>query len=251
MPVIFIGHGSPSNVIEANPYTEGWQQLGRELPRPKAILSISAHWYTRGNFVSVSKKPETIYDFYGFPQELYEITYPAPGAPALAQRVLDLCGKAIQPTEHGLDHGTWCVLQALYPEADIPVAQLSVNGTASAEEAFRLGQILATLRDENILILGSGNVVHNLPLVDFNKTGGFAWAQEFDAYIQNAIQERRYEDVIHYTRAGECAKFAFSTPDHFLPLLYILGAVVPEDHVDIRLADCIMGALSMTSYLFS
>lgn len=250
-PVLFIGHGSPMNILEPNPYADGWRQIARCLPRPKAILSVSAHWYTQGSFVSVSEKPETIHDFYGFPEELYQLDYPAPGAPALARRVLELCGDAVRPAEYGLDHGSWSVLRSLFPEADIPVAQLSVDGTADSQTAFRLGQALAPLRDENVLILGSGDVVHNLRLIDFDKPDGFVWADEFDRYIQSAVRARRFDDVLHYERAGESAKLAFPTPDHFLPLLYVLGASRPDDTVDVFLDERVLGSLSMTSYLFS
>lgn len=251
MPVLFIGHGSPTNMIEPNRYADGWKQIAQRLPKPDAILSISAHWYTRGSYVSVSEKPETIYDFYGFSEELYQLDYPAPGAPGLARRVLELCGDTVRPAAYGLDHGSWSVLRSLFPNADVPVAQLSVDGMADAETAFRLGQTLAALRKENILILGSGNVVHNLGRVDFDKSDGYAWAEEFDRYIQNAVLDRRFDDAIHYGRAGECAKLAFPTPDHFLPLLYVLGAAKPEDTPDVFLNECVMGSLSMTSYLFS
>lgn len=237
------------NLIENNPYTAGWRQIAARLPKPKAILSISAHWYTRGNFISISEHPETIYDFYGFPDELYQMSYPASGSPLLAKRVQELCD-TVRPVEHGLDHGTWCVLHSMYPDADIPVVQLSVDGTAGPEEAFLLGRKLSALREEGILLLGSGNVVHNLRLVDFNKPNGFAWAEEFDAYIQHAIRERCFQDVLHYTQAGECARFAFPTPDHFMPLCDILGAADPQEPADILLSDCVMGALSMTSYVF-
>lgn len=250
MPVVFIGHGSPMNVIEQNPYAPAWRAIAQPLPRPKAILSVSAHWYTRGGYVSSSEKPETIHDFYGFPQELYDITYPAPGAPGLAARAAQLAGPGLHPIAHGLDHGTWSVLRFMYPEADIPVVQFSVDGSAGPRQAFDTGRRLAALRREGVLILGSGNVVHNLLLVDFDRPGGFDWAQEFDGYIQSAVRERRFEDVIQYQKAGACARQAFSTPDHFLPLLYVLGAVEESDESAVYCADCVLGALSMTSYVF-
>ncbi|HBC27749.1 MAG TPA: 4,5-DOPA dioxygenase extradiol [Ruminococcaceae bacterium] len=251
MPVLFIGHGSPMNALENNTYTENWKRVGREIPRPKAILAVSAHWYTDGTRVTDAEKPKMVYDMYGFPPELYKIDYPAPGAPELARRTAEIIGPSVRiDNSWGLDHGAWSVLVHLFPRADIPVFQLSVNGRAPAAEHFAIGRKIAALRGEGVLILGSGNVVHNLARLDWGKRGGFAWAEEFDGFIRDKIRSRSYEDVIDYRRTGECAELSFSTPDHFYPLLSVLGASEESDVLTVFNDSCVMGALSMTCYLF-
>lgn len=252
MPALFIGHGSPMNAIEDNEFTREWKAIAASLPRPKAILCVSAHWYTDGTRVMKDPSPKTIYDMVGFPKALYEIIYNAPGAPELAEKAKSLITHpTVFDSSWGFDHGTWSVLHIMYPERNIPVFQLSIDGRAPAEEHFRIGQELASLRNEGVMILGSGNVVHNLRRVQMNMKDGFDWAQTFDNYIKQRITDRRFEDVVHHTRAGESAAFAFPTPDHYYPLLYVLGAADDNDNLSVHSAACIMGALSMTSFVFT
>jgi 4,5-DOPA dioxygenase extradiol len=250
-PILFVGHGSPMNAIEDSEFSDEWKKLGQEVPRPKAILAVSAHWSTSGTKVSSQAKPKQIYDMYGFPPELYALKYPAKGDPQLASEALNLLGeKASIDNSWGIDHGVWSVLHRMYPEADVPVTELSVNLDATPEEHFRLGQKLAPLRKEGILILTSGNIVHNLSLIDWDKKGGFSWANAFDAWIEKTITEKNFALVSHYEKAGESAKKAFFTPEHFYPLLYALGAANSEDEVTVFNNKRIMGSLSMTGYLF-
>lgn len=252
MPTIFFGHGNPMHAVSNNVYTDGWSAIGASLPRPRAILAVSAHWYIPGCAVTAQAAPPTIHDFGGFPRELYEVTYPAPGSPEMARRVQDLLAPLpVALDDHwGIDHGTWSVLCRMYPKADIPVFQLSVNARASMEEHEAIGRSLRALRDEGALIMGSGNVVHNLARVDWHTPGGFQWAGEFDGYIKRAILEGRRDDVLHYERAGKAASLAFTMPDHYAPLLYALGASDEHDSIRVFNEACVLGSLSMTSYLF-
>ncbi len=251
MPALFVGHGSPMNAIEDNEYSRGWKEIAKKFPRPEAILSVSAHWYTDGTKVSDAANPETVYDMYGFPDELYKVLYNAPGAPELAHAAKDLIRADVQiDNSWGLDHGTWSVLHRMYPEADIPVFQLSLDSRTSFGAHFDIGREIASLREKGVLILGSGNIVHNLALVKWGMEGGFPWAVEFDSYIKDKITSRQYEDVISYGNAGKSSEMAFFTPEHFYPLLYVLGASSPEDRLTIFNDSCTMGSVSMTSYLF-
>lgn len=253
MPILFVGHGSPMNAIEDNKYTEGWENIVKEIPKPKAILAISAHWYTHGTRITDSEQPKMVYDMYGFPEELYEIVYGAKGSPELAHKVKESIGDFTQiDNTWGIDHGAWSVLHRMYPKADIPVLQLSVNADLSAEEHFEIGKKLNTLREEGVLIFGSGNVVHNLPMVEWDmEEKGFGWAEEFDNYIKQNILKKDYKKVINYELAGESANLSFQTPDHYYPLLYILGASDENDKITVFNDSCTMGSLSMTSYLFN
>jgi len=251
MPVLFIGHGSPMNAIEDNEYTRNWEKLARKIPKPEAILSISAHWYTKDTRIMGEATPKMIYDMYGFPDELYKVTYKAKGAPALATLTRELIQRDIKlDSNWGYDHGTWSVLNRMYPEADIPVYQLSVDSNASADRHFQIGQEISALREKGVLILGSGNVVHNLSRINWKMEGGYPWTIEFDNYIKDKIMKRQYQDVIHFERAGESFDLAFSIPDHFYPLLYVLGASKPNDKLSIFNDSCLLGSMSMTSYLF-
>jgi 4,5-DOPA dioxygenase extradiol len=251
MPAVFIGHGSPMNAIEDNAFTRGWKEIAAAMPRPEAILSVSAHWYTPGTRVMNNAWPRMIYDMYGFPKELYEVIYPAPGAPELAKQTHALLdGMASLDDGWGFDHGTWSVLGVMFPMADIPVVQLSVDRNATPKTHYEIGQRIASLREQGILVLGSGNVVHNLSLVDFDREDGFDWAYEFDAYIHAAISGHKHANVIEYRRAGECAKPAFPSPDHYYPLLTVLGATGESDAASVFNEACVMGSLSMTCYLF-
>lgn len=250
-PALFVGHGSPMNAIEDNGFTGGWRRIASLMPRPEAILCVSAHWYTHGTRIMDNPNPKMIYDMYGFPKELYEIVYPAPGSPEFAGKAKGLLGSAATPDSGwGFDHGAWSVLYVMFPNADIPVFQVSVDRRGTPESHYELGRKLAVLREEGVLILGSGNVVHNLAMVDFDREDGFDWAYEFDAYIRDAVMSRRHELAIGYGKAGECARLAFPTPDHFHPLLAVLGASNADDDISVFNEACAMGSLSMTCYLF-
>jgi len=252
MPALFIGHGSPMNIIEDNSYVHEWRQIAAALPKPEAILAVSAHWYTEGTRVMDNEWPRTIHDFYGFPEPLYSMTYTAPGAPQLAERAGDILGKAaVLDSSWGLDHGTWCVLQAMYPAADIPVFQVSVNRSAPAQEHFALGKKLKELRSQGVMILGSGDVVHNLGMIQFSRDDGFDWAYEFDNYIAECIRNNDKEGVVGYKSFGRAAELAVPMPDHFYPLLYVLGAADETDKLRVYNQACTMGSLSMTSYVFA
>lgn len=251
IPLLFAGHGSPLNAIEDNEYTKCWQEIAAKIPRPKAILSISAHWYTDGSRINNALQPKVIYDMYGFPDELYRVRYDAPGSPEFAKVTQQLIQREVRvDNSWGIDHGTWAVLCKMYPKADIPVFQLSVDRNASAEDHYQIGQQLRPLRKQGVLIFASGNVVHNLPKVDWHKNDGYSWATEFDRYIRDKIKAGKYQDVINYQNAGKVAELAFHEPDHFYPLLYILGAAEQTDELTVYNDTCTLGALSMTSYLF-
>lgn len=251
MPVAFIGHGSPMNAVETNEYTKGWQEIAAFIQKPDAILAISAHWYTEHTRLLTAQSPKTIHDFYGFPKELYEIQYRAQGAPALAQKAKELVGSGAQiDNTWGLDHGTWSVLRIMYPHADIPVCQMSIDRLSSPQALYEIGKKLKPLREENVLILGSGNIVHNLSLVDFSMDGGYDWAYEFDGFIRRSIEKKDFDNVINHTKAGDSAKYSFFTREHYDPLLYVLGAADEADQVKVYNASCVAGSLSMTSYVF-
>ena len=251
MPVLFVGHGSPMYVIDDNSFRCEWLNIGQQIPVPQAILCISAHWYGEGQAVCASAHPRTIHDFYGFPQALYQVQYPAPGAPELATRVVELfSGQASLDTEWGLDHGAWSILCSMFPHADIPVCQLNVNALLTPEQSYQAGKLLQPLREEGVLIIGSGNIVHNLGMIDWKKTDGFAWADEFDVYIKNAILQSTHDQVINYQQ-NPASRHVFTSRDHFDPLLYILGASDQDDQVRVFNDARVMGSLSMTSYLFT
>jgi len=250
MPALFVGHGSPMNAIEDNSFTRQWAQLEKRLPRPRAILSVSAHWFTPGTRVSDDPAPRTVYDMYGFPEALYRVEYHPAGSPDLAGRTIDLIRRYVTvDNSWGIDHGTWSVLKRIFPKADIPVVQLSVDQGASPEDHFRIGQELRVLRDEGILILGSGNVVHNLGMIQWDLNGGFPWAETFDHVIRDRILSGDFKGVQQYQDIPG-AELAVPYPDHFFPLLYALGAAAPEDRVTTLNDACVLGSLSMTSYLF-
>lgn len=250
MPVLFVGHGSPMNAIEDNPFTRGWEDLAGQIPKPEAILSVSAHWTTRGTKTSDAPAPRQIYDMYGFPPELYELHYEPAGAPDRARQVQRLVPEVAIDNGWGIDHGTWSVLCRMYPAQDRPVFQLSLARGVPAQQHFELGQKLRSLREQGVLILGSGNIVHNLGRVSWSLDGGFDWALEFDQYIETGIMERHFDAVIDYSRAGEIAQRAFNTTEHFDPLLYVLGATDETDSITVFNKACTLGSISMTSYLF-
>ena len=251
MPVVFVGHGSPMNAIEKNEFSLTWQKMGQELPKPKAILSISAHWETSEPQVTTVPRPETIHDFYGFPQELNEMQYPAPGSPQLAERVMELLAdKSVgADKEWGLDHGTWSVLSRMFPGADIPVVQLSLAHTREGQYHYDLGAGLLPLRDEGILILGSGNVVHNLGRIAW---GGdpYDWALEFDAKVKDCILRSNHTPLIHFQEQGKAATLSINSAEHYLPLLYILGLCQPDDACRFYCEKVYLGSLSMRCVVF-
>ena len=248
-PAIFIGHGSPMNAIESNRYTDAWERIGRELARPKAILSISAHWYIGETGVTVSTAPRTIHDFGGFPQGLYAVQYPAPGDPRLAQRVRDLLAPVEVTLDDtwGLDHGTWAVLKHMYPKADIPVVQLSIDATKSAAYHVELAARLAPLRDEGVLILGSGNVVHNLRAYAWGVGGAepYDWATRFEAEVRGLVATGDARSLAGYEKLGTDALLAAPTPEHYLPLLYVAGTQQSSDRVHFPVEGIEGGSISM------
>lgn len=252
MPVIFIGHGSPMNAIENNAFTAEWEKLGKTLPRPKAILAISAHWFVHGTRILWDPKPKMTYDMYGFPKKLYEVVYNAPGATELAARVSDILGACVKrDNSWGYDHGTWSVLNKMYPKRDIPVTQLSINADGGAASHFDIGRKLKALREEGVLILASGNIVHNLRLIDWdNPNSAYPWAKEFDVAIKTFITEGAFGSAVNYRDLGQAANLAVPTPDHFYPLLYALGAAEKTDKVTVFNEAYTLGSLSMTSYIF-
>ena len=249
MPVLFVGHGSPMNAIEDNPWSRGFRALGKSLPRPRAIVAISAHWYVEGTFTTSNERPETIHDFGGFPDALYRLQYPAPGDPALAARVAALVGpRAATSAEWGLDHGTWSVLLHLRPEADVPVVQLSLDGRLPPADHLALGRSLAPLRDEGVLVLASGNVTHNLRhafgALRSGDTRTPEWARTFDAGIARALAQHDTGHLVSALASDE-GRLSHPTPDHYLPLLYAAGASGGDGPVSFPLEGFDLGSLSM------
>ena len=252
MPALFIGHGSPMNALEDNRHTRVWKNLGESLPKPKGIVAISAHWYTRGTGVTAMPQPKTIHDFYGFPPALFAQNYAAPGDPALALRVQELL-RPVQVTadqQWGLDHGTWSVLVHVYPRADIPVVQLSIDATQPAQYHHELGRKLAALRDEGVLIFGSGNVVHNLGVIKWTAgADAYPWAKSFNEQLRGALDRGDTDFAVQYERAGEAATLSIPTPEHYLPLLYVLGAQSPQEAVSFPTDGIELGSISMLAVL--
>jgi 4,5-DOPA dioxygenase extradiol len=251
MPAAFIGHGNPMNALETNRYTRAWQAFGASVPKPRAILVVSAHWYINATAVTAMPRPRTIHDFFGFPQQLFDVDYPAPGLPSLAEEISDI----VKPTwvgadidSWGIDHGTWSVLVHAFPDADIPVTQLSINADKGFDYHLELGAKLAPLRESGVLILGSGNVVHNLGGVNRDMPdAGFDWAQRFDS----DAKETMLDDPLNAARLDAHRDFrhAVPTPDHFLPLLYLAGlAGASKEGADVLVDGYAYGSLSMTAY---
>ncbi len=252
MPVVFLGHGSPMNALEETGYARTWAELGQSLPRPQAILVVSAHWMTRGTtLVDVSAHPRTIHDFYGFPQPLYEMQYPAPGNPDLAREVVSLLAShhAEGDESWGLDHGSWAVLKWLYPEADVPVFQLSIDMSKDLDWHLEIGKHLSALRDRGVLILGSGNVVHNLRAM---RPGGAAldWAEEFDGLVADRLEERNFAALADRQGLGSLLTMAHPSLDHYLPALTVAGAAGAGDALTFMNDSIDLGSVSMRSFVF-
>jgi 4,5-DOPA dioxygenase extradiol len=253
MPVLFIGHGSPMNAIEENEFVARWRKLGGELPKPQAILCISAHWETRGTWVTAMEKPATIHDFGGFPQELFNVQYPAPGSPELA----DITKKLVRSTEvnldekWGLDHGCWSIVRRLYPAADIPVVQMSLDYYQTPQNHFDLAKDLALLRNKGILIIGSGNMVHNLRMVDWEKLNvadyGFDWAMEASEMMKKYMLSGDFAQLINFRSQGSAFDLAIPTPEHYLPLLYSLSLKEKDENIHLFNDKAVGGSLTMTS----
>lgn len=254
MPVFFFGHGSPMNAIEENEFSKEWQRIGQAMPKPNAILCISAHWLTRGTFVTAMEQPKTIHDFGGFPQQLFDVQYPAPGSPQLARNTADLLGDvhAGLDDEWGLDHGCWSVVKHLYPDADVPVIQLSIDFYKPASFHYNLAKQLASLRRKGILIIGSGNMVHNLRMVAWDKmeVDGFAfdWATEANEQMKKYIVERTHQPLIDYQKQGKAFDLAIPSPDHYYPMLYALGLQEKGEEISFFNDKAVMGSLTMTSF---
>jgi 4,5-DOPA dioxygenase extradiol len=255
MPVLFVGHGSPMNAIEENAWSKAWRDLGKQLPRPEAILSVSAHWYVGGTFLTANATPKTIHDFGGFPRALYEMQYSAPGDPHLARRTAALLEPyhAAPNEEWGLDHGTWTVLHHMYPHADVPVVQLSIDRHLDPDVCLEIGKALRPLREDGVLILGSGNIVHNLhdALLRYSRSESSTpeWATRFDSDAARAINERDWSFLARALDKPD-GRMSHPTPDHYLPLLYVAGATSEDDRVNFPVQGFDLGSLSMRAVLW-
>jgi 4,5-DOPA dioxygenase extradiol len=253
MPLLFFGHGSPMNAIEENEFVSGWIETGHSIPRPEAVLCISAHWETRGTLVTAMEKPTTIHDFGGFPRALYDVQYPAPGSPLLAEEVKQIIKKTEVGLDKkwGLDHGCWSVIKHLYPDADVPVIQLSLDYYQPPQFHYDLAKELAPLRRKAILIVGSGNIVHNLAMVAWDKLNetdfGYEWATEAKEKMRKFILAGDHRSLIDYTLQGRAFSLSIPTPEHFLPLLYILALKEEDEEVNFFNDKCVAGSLAMTS----
>ena len=252
MPAIFVGHGSPMNALGGD-YAVAWRALGASLPRPKAILCVSAHWYVEETAVTAMNAPRTIHDFYGFPKPLYDVGYPAPGDPWLADRITDLLAPTTVRHDHdwGLDHGAWSVLMHMFPAADVPVVQLAIDGTRPPQFHYELGQRLAALRDEGIMLVGSGNVVHNLRVVRWGDGApAYPWAVQFNEAVRDFLSRRAHAPLIDYHLLGEPAVMSVPTPDHYLPMLYIAGAQREDDEMSVITDGIDLASVSMLSFRY-
>lgn len=252
MPALFIGHGSPMNGIQGNEFSHSWQKMGKEIPQPKAVLCVSAHWLTSGTQITAMPNPRTIHDFGGFPKELYEVNYPAPGSPELAATTASIIKKTSVHLDHewGLDHGTWTVVRHMYPDANIPVLQLSIDYNKPAQYHYELAQELAALRKKGVLIIGSGNMVHNLGMVAWDKLDnnfGFDWAIEMNELFKKNIVDANHQSLINYQSLSPAARLAIPSPDHYFPLIYTLGLQQKNEQVSFFNDTAMGGSLTMTS----
>ena len=253
MPVLFVGHGSPMNAIDENEFVEGWRNIGKSIPRPKAILCVSAHWETKGTYVTAVPKPQTIHDFGGFPKALYEVQYPAPGSPELAHETKRTITKSTVGLDEkwGLDHGAWSVIRRIYPEAGIPVIEMSLDYTQRPHYHYELAKELAALRNKGVLIIGSGNMVHNLRMVAWDKMNepdfGFGWAIQANNQLKQLITDGNHQALINYSALGREVQLAVPSPDHYLPLLYALALRENDEPVSFFNDKPVMGSLTMTS----
>lgn len=253
MPVLFIGHGSPMNGIEDNEFSQRWAQMAKEIPTPAAVLVVSAHWFSKGTRITAMDFPETIHDFGGFTQALFDVQYPAPGNPALAMETASLIHSAHVELDHdwGLDHGTWTVVKHMYPDAKIPVLQLSIDYTKAPQYHYELAKELYGLRKKGVLIIGSGNMVHNLRMVSWEKINtpgyGYDWALKMNDTFKQLISDGDYKPLINYESLGAEARLAIPTPEHYLPLLYSLGLKGSKDNVSFFNDKAVAGSLTMTS----
>ncbi|MGA2624449.1 MAG: 4,5-DOPA dioxygenase extradiol [Bacteroidota bacterium] len=254
MPLVFVGHGNPMNAIEDNEFASGWREVGKELPKPKAILCVSAHWETRGTFVTAMEKPKTIHDFYGFPPELFAVDYPARGSPDLAEQTKAMVKQAIVELDNnwGLDHGCWSVVRRMYPNADVPVLQLSLDRYQSPDRHYNLAKDMASLRRNGVLIIGSGNMVHNLRMINWqDPNSAYDWAQEMNVRFKEYILNGNHKSLISYPSLGKAAALSVPTPEHFLPMLYVLGLKEKDENITIFNDKTVMGSISMTSFRIS
>ena len=253
MPVLFVGHGSPMNAITENEFVEAWRGLGKSLPKPKAILCISAHWETRGTLVTAMAKPTTIHDFGGFPKELFDVQYPAPGSPDLAHQTKQIVSKTEVGLDEkwGLDHGAWSVIRNIYPQADIPVIEMSLDYNQSPQYHYELAKELSPLREKGVLIIGSGNIVHNLGLVAWDKVNepeyGYDWAIQANDIFKRLILDNKHKELINYSSLGKEVQLAIPTPEHYLPLIYALALKQENESVSLFNDKPVMGSLTMTS----
>ncbi len=253
MPVLFLGHGSPMNALEETEFVAGWRKIGKTLPKPNAILCVSAHWETRGTYVTAMENPPTIHDFGGFPEELYRVQYPAPGSPGLAEQTKTLVTKTEVSMDQkwGLDHGCWSVVKHLYPAADVPIVQMSLDHFQSPRYHYDLAAELAPLRDRGVLIVGSGNMVHNLRMVDWDRLNddnyGYDWAMEASGKMKELILSGDHRQLMSYRSQGRAFDLAVPTPEHFLPLLYALALKKSNDTIELFNDKAVGGSLTMTS----
>jgi len=253
-PVFFIGHGSPINGIEQNIFSKKWQEIGKTIDLPCAVLVVSAHWLTTGTLVTAMSEPKTIHDFGGFPKELFDVQYPAPGSPFLAEETAKLITSTNVGLDHdwGLDHGTWSIVRHMFPDANVPVLQLSIDYNKPAAYHYNLAKELYDLRKRGVLVIGSGNMIHNLRMIDWNNMAepgfGFDWAKSLNETFKKRILSKDHKDLIEYDRLGEAASLAIPTPDHYYPMLYALALMNNKDDVSIFNDEYVGGSLSMTSF---
>lgn len=253
-PVFFIGHGSPMNGIEQNIFSKKWQEIGKTIDLPCAVLVVSAHWLTTGTLVTAMSEPKTIHDFGGFPKQLFNVQYPAPGSPFLAEETAKLVTSTNVGLDHdwGLDHGTWTVVRHMFPDANVPVLQLSIDYNKPAAYHYNLAKELYELRKRGVMVIGSGNMIHNLRMIDWNNMAepgfGFDWAKSLNETFKKKILSKDHKDLIEYERLGEAARLAIPTPDHYYPMLYALALMNNTDDVSIFNDEYVGGSLSMTSF---